>query len=340
MRILLVKTSSLGDVIHNLPVLSDLHRQFPEARIDWVVEENFIDLPRLHPRVGRVIPVAIRRWRKALFSRETWREIGLFRRSLAETPYDQVIDTQGLVKSALLTRLAPLQPNGHRNGYDRDSIREPLAARSYDRHFAIPREHHAVERNRELVAAALGYGAALPNLPLDYGITAPPLAESWLPQTGQAPYAVLLTATSRDDKLWPEAHWVLLGQALQQQGLACVLPAGSARERERAARIAAQISTQTPQAVAAPVLGLKELASLFAGARQVIGLDTGLTHLAAALHRPTVALFTGSNPGLTGVHAGPLALNLGGIGQVPAVEQVLTALAGLPLASHPLDDIR
>ena len=336
MRILLVKTSSLGDVIHNLPVLSDLHRQFPEARIDWVVEENFIDLPRLHPRVGRVIPVAIRRWRKALFSRETWREIGLFRRSLAETPYDQVIDTQGLVKSALIARLAPLLSSGHRNGYDRDSIREPLAAGSYDRRFAIPRAHHAVERNRELVAAALGYSSALSDLPLDYGITAPPLAENWLPQTGQAPYAVLLSATSRDDKLWPEAHWVQLGQALQQQGLACVLPAGSVRERERAARIAAQI----PQAVTAPVLGLKDLASLFAGARQVVGLDTGLTHLAAALHRPTVALFTGSNPGLTGVHAGPLALNLGGIGQVPTVAQVLTALAGLPLAGHPLDDIR
>ncbi|HEY3431765.1 MAG TPA: lipopolysaccharide heptosyltransferase I [Rhodocyclaceae bacterium] len=329
MRILLVKTSSLGDVIHNLPVVSDLQRQFPEARIDWVVEENFTDLPHLHPAVGRVTPVAVRRWRKALLSRDTWQEMSAFRHTLQAVDYDVVVDTQGLVKSALITRTARLSLHGLRYGHSKDSAREPLAASFYDKSFPIDRSHHAVERNRELVAAALGYSDTLPNLPLDYGIQADGLQENWLPQGG---YGVLLTATSRDDKLWPEAHWVSLGKALHAQGLPCVLPAGNPLERERAARLAAQI----PSAVCAPSLGLKDLARLFAGASKVIGLDTGLTHLAAALHRPTVALFTGSNPGLTGVHAGDLAVNLGGIGQVPAVDKVLQTLSALPsLSSRP-----
>ncbi|GAB2181306.1 lipopolysaccharide heptosyltransferase I [Denitratisoma sp. agr-D3] len=327
MRILLVKTSSLGDVIHNLPVVSDLQRQHPEARIDWLVEEGFSAIPRLHPGVDRVIPVAIRRWRRHLFSAATWREMGRFRNELQAQAYDRVIDSQGLIKSALLVRLARLAPGGLRCGQDAASAREPLAARSYDRRYAIAPGHHAVERNRELAAAALGYDLA--PLPLDYGLRAAPLAADWLPpspQGGAAAHAVLLTATSRDDKLWPEARWAALGQHLHQRGLACLLPAGSPRERERAARIAAAI----PDAQVAPPLGLPDLARLFAGAALVVGLDTGLTHLAAALHRPTLALFAGSNPGLTGVHAGPLAVNLGSKGQPPDLARVIHALAALP----------
>lgn len=330
MRILLVKTSSLGDVIHNLPVVSDLQRQHPGARIDWVVEENFLDLPHLHPGVGRVIPVAIRRWRKSLLSAETWREIGMFRQTLQAVDYDHVVDTQGLIKSALVTRLARLSRQGHRCGHDRNSIREPLASFFYGRTFAVARSLHAVERNRTLVAAALGYREALPRLPLDYGIQLAPLADSWLPGS---PYVVLLSATSRADKLWPEDHWIQLGQALHARGLRCVLPAGNPAERERAQRIAAAI----PQAVAAPPLGMKDLARLLAGANRVAGLDTGLTHLGAALNRPTVALFTGSDPGLTGVHAGPSAINLGGAGQTPTVADVLQAMTHPAHPTHPTD---
>lgn len=322
MRILLVKTSSLGDVIHNLPVATDIRRHFPDARIDWVVEESFSDLPRLHPAVGRVISVAIRRWRKALFSSATWQEIGAFKHSLQSVRYDLVLDTQGLLKSGLLARTARLAPEGRRCGHDKDSARESIAARFYDQGYAISRHLHAVERNRQLAAAALGY--AWDADALDYGIRADALQADWLPPS---PYAVLLTATSRDDKLWPEDRWIALGNALRSQGLTAVLPAGSARERERATRIAAAI----PGAIVAPSMGLKELAALFAGARQVVGVDTGLTHLAAALHRPTVAIFTGSEPALTGVHAGALASNLGGRNLVPTTDEVLDALGALPV---------
>lgn len=324
MRILLVKTSSLGDVVHNLPVVSDLARRLPGATIDWVVEEAFADIARLHPAVHRVIPVGLRRWRKSLFSAQTWREMRDFRRVTSADFYDAILDTQGLLKSALLARRA----RGPRLGHAADSAREPLAARFYDRAFSVPKSLHAVERNRRLAAAALAY--ALADLPLDYGIAAPApgdadrLAASavWLPA---APYAVLLTATSRADKEWPEADWLALGRALGERGLRCVLPAGSPAERERATRLAAALESAQVRAITAPPLDIKALAGLMAGAQVVVGVDTGLTHLAAALDRPTVAIFCGSDPQLTGVFAGARAINLGNIGASPSADTVLAA---------------
>ncbi|MBV6410872.1 MAG: Lipopolysaccharide heptosyltransferase 1 [Rhodocyclaceae bacterium] len=311
MRILLVKTSSLGDVVHNLPVASDIRARFPQARIDWVVEEGFADIPRLHPAVRRVIPVAVRRWRRSLLSAPTWRELRAYRDAVRAETYDLVLDTQGLVKSALLAR----QARGKRAGYAAEAVREPLAARFYDATYAIPKNLHAVERNRWLAAAALGYELTLP---LDYGIAAAPLAAPWLPA---APYCVLLTASSRADKLWPEADWLALAAALNARGLACVLPGGSEEERSRATRLAGGMA----QAVAAPPMGIAELAQLLAGARLVVGVDTGLSHIAAALGRLTFCLFAGSRPELTGVHAGETAINLGGAGAPPTAAQVIEA---------------
>jgi heptosyltransferase-1 len=314
--VLLVKTSSLGDVVHNLPVASDIRARFPQARIDWVVEEGFADIPRLHPAVGQVIPVAVRRWRRALLSPATWRELRAYRDAVRVEQYDLVLDTQGLVKSALLAR----QAWGKRAGYAVEAAREPLAARFYDATYVIPKNLHAVERNRWLAAAALGYA---PDLPLDYGIAAAPLVAPWLPAV---PYCVLLTASSRADKLWPEADWLQLAAALNARGLACVLPGGSAEERARAARLAGGMA----QAVAAPPMGIAELAQLLAGARLVVGVDTGLSHIAAALGRLTFCLFAGSRPELTGVYAGDTAINIGSAGAPPTAEQVIEDVMGRP----------
>lgn len=312
MNILLVKTSSLGDVIHNLPVVSDLVRRLPNPVIDWCVEESFAAIPRLHPGVKRVLPVAVRRWRKSLLSPATWREIKAFRERLRSGAYDVVLDTQGLVKSAVIAR----QARGPVCGYAPEAAREPFAARFYDETFAIPKSAHAVDRNRWLAAAAFDYPG---DLPLDYGIAAPPLAADWLPP---APYAVLLTATSRDDKLWDEANWTLLGRELALAGIRCVLPGGSAAERERAARLAALI----PGAVAAPALGIAELAGLIGASRLCVGVDTGLTHLAAALAIPTVALYTATAPELTGVVGSAFFRNLGGPHLPPTPQAVLAVL--------------
>lgn len=313
MRILLVKTSSLGDVIHNLPVASDLVRRFPGVVIDWVVEAPFADIPMLHPAVHATLPIALRRWRKQALARATWHEIGAARDNLRRRRYDAVLDTQGLLKSALVACTA----HGPRLGYAGDSAREPLASRFYHQRFSVSRQMHAVDRNRALAAKALGY--TLDDLPLDYGVEVAPLAAAWLPA---GPYAVLLTATSRDDKLWPETDWLALGQQLAQRGLRCVLPAGAPGERARAERIARSL----PDAVVAPSMTIRDLAALLTGARVAIGVDTGLTHLAAAVGTPVVAIYTATDPGLTGVLGPRFHRNLGGKGQPPGVAAVLQAV--------------
>ena len=313
-RLLLVKTSSLGDVVHNLPVLADIRAYYPDMRFDWVVEESFAEIPALHPAVSTVIPVALRRWRKSPLAGATWREIAAFRQRLQQQRYDLVLDTQGLLKSALIARCAV----GVRHGQDRASAREPLAAMFYHHPHSVPRGQHAVLRNRQLAALALGY--PLPQSPPDYGIRAPQLAS---PLALPDRYLVGLHATSRDSKLWPEAHWVALGLQLAGQGYALLLPWGSERERQRAQAIAAQV----PQAVVLPRLRLAELAAVLAGARAAVGVDTGLVHLAAALGVPTVAIYTDTAPLLTGVYpGGSPAANLGGAGQNPDPKVVYNTL--------------
>jgi len=301
--VLFVKTSSLGDVVHNCPAVSDVARAVPGARIDWMVEEPFAGIARLHPAVRRVIPVAWRRWRGALWRPGVWAEIAAWRRALRAERYDAVIDTQSLVKSALLGAFAA----GTRHGMDRESAREPFAARFYHVRHAVPRALHAVERNRRLAAASLGF--SLPPS-LDYGLTAP--------QAEKSGAVVLLTMTSRDDKLWPESRWIELARAL---GAPAILPWGSASERERAQRIAASVGGTVPAR-----LSIEELARLFAGARAVVGLDTGLTHLAGALGVPTVGIYCGSDPQLTGLYGAPRVRNTGAPGRAPTVTEVREAL--------------
>lgn len=311
--IVLIKTSSLGDVLHNLPVVTDIRKHFPGAKIDWVVEESFAALPVLNPGVQRVITVAVRRWRKSWWASRS--EMRAVCRELQARHYDFALDTQGLIKSALLTRCT----HTVRCGYARDSARESLSSWFYDRTFSIDRNLHAVERNRQLAAAAFGYATA--GAP-DYGIRIPEIALPWLPNS---PYIALLHATSRDDKLWDEPNWIVLGKYLQQAGLVAVLPWGSDRERSRSERLAAAI----PGAVCPPRLNLNEATALLGNARAVVGVDTGLSHLAAALDVPTIGIYTATDPGLTGLYAGERAVNLGSRGAPPAVDTVIVKLTEL-----------
>ncbi len=315
-RILLVKTSSMGDIVHALPVVADIHGACPGAEIHWLVEESYSAVPRMHPGIARVIVVAFRRWRSQLFHRDTWREIAAYRRKLRE-PHDYVIDAQGLTKSALLA----LAARGPRCGYAWGSGRDDFATLFYQRRFEVSLGIHAVERNRELVAASIGY--ALPET-LDYGICAPPRAEfPGLYELAAQPYAVLLHATSRPEKFWPEDRWVALGVHLQRQGIRSLLPWGGAEERARSERLAAAI----PEARLPPALSLSALAALLGDAHAVVGVDTGLTHLAVALGRPTVGLYCATEPGLNGVYGKATAVNLGGMGTPPTVEKVVETLA-------------
>ena len=311
MNILLVKTSSMGDVINNLPVASDILGQFPDARIDWVVEETFSDIPRLHPGVRNVLPIAIRRWRKGFWNHDVRQEMKAFRNQLQSTAYDFVIDSQGLVKSALVTWLA----KGIRCGFDRRSAWEPIATYFYDRKFPVDPGLHAVVRYRQLAAQALGY--TVPE-GIDYGIRTPDIALPWLPSV---PYGVLLHGTSRPEKLWPEQRWLELGQYFHQQGILSVLPWGNASEKQRSEALASQI----PEAVVSPALRLNEAATMLGRAKITIGVDTGLAHLSAALQKPTIAIFCGSNPAHNGLYASTPVRNLGNEGAPPAVDEVITA---------------
>ena len=316
--ILFIKTSSLGDVIHHMPALTEARRRRPDARFSWVVEEAFAPLVRLHPAVAEVIPVAARRWRRAALAPATWRELAGFVRSLRRREYDDIVDTQGLfLKSALIAALA----RGRRHGYDAGSIRERAAAALYGRRHAVARDLHAVARNRALTGLALGYA---PEGAIDFG-----LSREGLAATAGPPYGVLLHATARPEKEWPEASWVALGRALRTRGASLVVPWGTDAEHARSARIAAALADVRVDARVPDRQPLDRMARLMAGASFVVGVDTGLLHLAAALGVPLVAVFLGSEPGLTGpMGQGPLAV-VGGKGSVPSVDDVARALERL-----------
>lgn len=307
--ILFIKTSSLGDVIHHMPALTEASRARPDERLAWLVEEAFAPLVRLHPAVNEVIPVAWRRWRMSLYSPATLAEIAGSLRAIRARQYDEIVDSQGLLRSAVIARLA----RGRRHGYDSSSIREPLASLFYDVRHRVSRDLHAITRNRMLSALALGYS---PQGAPDFGLDRGRLA------TADGRYTVLLHATARAAKRWPEENWIALGRALVGRGLDPVLPWGSAEEQARSARIAAAL----PRACVPERAPLNEVARLIAGAQLVVGVDTGLMHLAAALGVPLVAIFTGSRPGLTGpVGTGPIAV-LGEEGTTPSMEEVQAAI--------------
>lgn len=285
-RVLIVKTSSLGDVIHTLPAVTDAAHAHPGMEIDWVVEEALAEIPTWHPAVGRVIPVAMRRWRGMLRQGLKNGEIRAFLRDLRVKRYDKIIDAQGLLKSALITRLA----RGVRYGFDRDSAREALASYAYQHRYLIAKKQHAIERLRQLFAQALDY--SLPRTAPDYGIQTPDL----LDEHANYGYVVFLHGTTWATKLWPEDHWMALAQLVNAAGLAVYLPWGTAQELGRAQRIAAVASDAT----VLPRQTLHQVASILAGAKGLVGVDTGLAHLGAALAVPAVTIYGATSPGLTG----------------------------------------
>jgi heptosyltransferase-1 len=308
-EILFIKTSSLGDVIHHMPAVTESRARFPNSRISWLVEEAYAPLVALHPGVDEVVPVAWRRWRKQLLAPQIWREIGGWRRRIGAKQYDRIVDTQGLIRTAIMGRAA----RGPHHGYDRNSIREPLASCFYDVRFAVSRDLHAIERNRQLSALALGYRS---NGAINYGLDRAALRAS-----GE-PYAVLLHGTARPEKEWPVANWVALGKKLNTRNLAVAVPWGSEAERMRAGEIVSAL----PNARIIDWQAIDQMARTIASAQCVFGGDTGLVHLAAALGVPLVAIFSGSDPALTRpVGAGPIEV-VGAKGVIPSIEDVGGAL--------------
>lgn len=318
-RILLVKTSSMGDIIHNMPLVADIKIRFPDVIIDWVVEEGFAELAALNPLVSEVIPVAMRRWKKALFAKRTWSEFFAFRRRLRQHTYDAIIDTQGLIKSAIICRMA----NGVSHGQNTGTAREAIAGLLYQNSHHNPYSLHAITRNRHLGALALGYSP--PVTPPEYHIVVP---SATLPLDLPEHFVMGFHSTAREAKHWPIENWVQIGRHLTARNLGFLLPWGNPAELERALTIAGQLNN----AIVLPKMTLTELCCLISRAQAAIGLDTGLTHIAVALNIPTLAIFTDTHLWQAGAmpSASGLAITIGGKPAAPPAAEAIQAFEQLP----------
>ncbi|NEX60661.1 lipopolysaccharide heptosyltransferase I [Noviherbaspirillum galbum] len=324
MNILIVRVSSLGDVVHNMPMVTDILRHRPDARIDWVVEEAYVPLVRLHPGVRDIIPFALRRWRKSLLSGPTRQEMNLFRDALQARPYDLVLDTQGLFKTGLVMRMAKLAPGGARVGLanaTEGSGYEGISRIFHTMSVPVGARTHAVARARLVAAAALGYPA---DGPAEFHMDPPQLlpAPAWLPEV---PYAVFFHGTARDAKRWSREGWLAAAEQLDARGLPVLLPWGNAQEKLAAQDLAAGMRN----ARVLPRLPMMEAVLLAQRAAIAIGVDTGLTHIAAAYRRPTVEIYCDSPRWKTEGNWSGNIINLGDEGAPPSIEDVSAAIRRL-----------
>jgi heptosyltransferase I len=288
MRVLIVKVSSLGDVIHTLPAVTDASRAKRGLRFDWVVEEAFTEIPSWHPAVDKVIPVAFRRWRKEPF--KTWRsgEFGRFKSALQHEHYDLVIDAQGLMKSGIISRIS----RGLTVGLSNRTIREPMATLFYNVVYAVPWQQHAVERIRDLFSRTFNYVVDYKSC--DYGID----TSHFMQGAAVEDYLVFFHGTTWESKLWPDQYWQKLAQLAAAEGYRVKLLWGNPEELQRAqkiARAADNVDILDQQS-------LSDIARLLVNSKGVVAVDTGLAHLAAALSVPVISLYGSSNPDLTGTY--------------------------------------
>ncbi len=320
-RVLLVKTSSMGDIVHALPVVADIHAAMPGARVDWLVEEAYAPLLRAHPGIDRIVTVALRRWRRRPLAADTRHEWRALVAQLRQQHYDAVIDLQGLLKSALVARLA----RGEHVGLSWASAREPLAPLFYARRMrtGLGRTEAAVRRYRELAAWALHYS---PSGPPRYGLQLHAQRPEWV-DAGR--YAVLLSATAKPRKLWDEAHWVELARWLRALGIRSVFAWGDAAERARVERLQRAVnSADGPCAaqLAPQAFALDAWMQVLHGAALVVGVDTGLLYLGAAVGTPAVAIHAGSSPHSVDFASAAPWCSLGDDGAPPTTQAVCDAV--------------
>ncbi len=320
MNILLVRVSSLGDVLHNMPIVADIKRHFPEANIDWVVEEGYVSLVRLNPMVRNILPWGLRRWRKSLGKKETRAEIGAFFRQLREVQYDYVFDTQGLLKTGIIMGAARGRHKvGLANGSEGSGY-EGISRIFHSKSIPLDPRTHAVARGRLVVGAALGFKV---DTPADFGLPEVPASEPRPEWMGDAPYAVFFHGTARDAKKWAPANWIELGKALAPMPV--LLPWGSDKEKAEAEALAAAI----PNARVLPKLSMADAVMLARRTALAVGVDTGLTHIAAAFSRPVVEIYADSPRWKTEGNWSPRIINLGDKGSPPGVAEVLAAARSL-----------
>lgn len=336
-KILLVKLSSLGDVLHNLPIVWDLRARLPDAQIDWVVEEGYVHLltPLLSRDgfrgIDRIIPFGLRRWKKNLLKLSTWQQFFAFKKELQEVSYDVIIETQGLLKSAIVCSLASKTPKaviaGLANATEFSGY-EPIARYFYNQSVQVPTQCHAVDRSRWVACSALDWSLIdRKNTPQFY----PETYVNSLEKTSaglselKAPYVLCFHSTAREAKRWPNADWIALGKELASRGYQVVLPWGNLAEQAVSKEIAAQI----PNALVPPAFSIQDAFSVIAGAALTVGVDTGLTHLAAVLGKPTVEIYCDSPRWKTEGYWSDKICNVGDIQKPPSTAEVIEATLSL-----------
>ncbi|OIN00850.1 lipopolysaccharide heptosyltransferase I [Polynucleobacter sp. QLW-P1DATA-2] len=334
-KILLVKLSSLGDVLHNLPIVWDIRARLPHAHIDWVVEEGYVHLLKpLLSRDGfkgidRIIPFGLRRWKKSLFSLNSWKQFFAFKDELQEVSYDVIIETQGLLKSALVCALAKKSADvivaGLANATEFSGY-EPISRAFYNQLVQVPFHCHAVDRSRYVTCSALDWelidrAEKAQFYPITYleSIGAQPVA------TLEKPYILFFHSTARAAKRWDNINWIFLGKKLSSLGYQIVLPWGSADEKAISEELAMQISgSLVPNA-----FSIEEAFSVIANSVLVVGVDTGLTHLSAVLNKPTVEIYCDSPRWKTEGYWSEKIRNVGDIQNPPTTEEVTKAALDL-----------
>ena len=335
-KILLVKLSSLGDVLHNLPIFWDLRARLPHAQIDWAVEESYVHLlqPLLSTDgfrgVDRIIPFGLRRWKKNLFKLQTWKEFFAFRKALQAVSYDVLIETQGLLKSALVCALARKSSYavvaGLANATEFSGY-EPMARAFYNQCVQVPNQCHAIDRSRWVMSSALDW-------PLLNRQENPThfYPESYVAQLGSSeissdlrilkkPYILCFHCTAREAKRWSNEHWISLGQSLSSKGYQIVFPWGNSSEK----KISVQLASQIEGAIVPEAFSIQEAFPIIASAALTVGVDTGLTHLAAVLGKPTIEIYCDSPRWKTEGYWSDQIINLGDIKAPPTVNAALSA---------------
>ncbi len=336
-KILLVKLSSLGDVLHNLPIVWDLRARLPNAQIDWVVEEAYVHLlqPLLSKEgfrgIDHIIPIGLRRWKRIVLSLKTWREFFQFKKELQVVSYDVIIETQGLLKSALVCALANKSVNavvaGLANATEYSGY-EPLARAFYTQSVQVPKQCHAVDRSRWVMCSALDWPlldrhvAPLQFYPKDLIAEPKNRQASALQKVIQRPYILCFHSTAREAKRWGNDQWIALGQALASKGYQLVFPWGSLAEK----KVSAYLASQIPNAIVPERFSIAEAFAVIGEAALTIGVDTGLTHLAAILNKPTIEIYCDSPRWKTEGYWSETIQNLGDLQAPPSVSEV-TAVA-------------
>jgi heptosyltransferase-1 len=345
-KFLLVKLSSLGDVIHNLPIVWDIRRQYPDAQIDWVVEEAYVDLLMpLQTRanfkgIDRIISIGLRRWKRNIFKLQNWRELFQFISLLKTEKYDEIIDSQGLLKSAIVASLARKTPRGKVTGLanaTEHSGYEPLARTFYNESVQVPKQCHAVDRSRYLLSSAI----SIPLIDRTYSADFYPgqrieqlvnlSHQSALLRMGdiQKPYVLCFHATAREAKKWSQANWIAVGQHLVKKGFTPIFPWGNLAEK----KVSQEIVIHVAGAIVPTAYSIQEYFQIITEASLSIGVDTGLTHLSAVLKRPTIEIYCDSPLWKTEGYWSSNIINLGDIGQPPSATSVIQAIDQL-LPTH------